>query len=237
MEQMKLGNITVDVVRKNIKNMYLRVHSTEGRVCIFAPKSMDLETIRAFALSKASWIQKQQVKLRSRERERSKNFLDRESHYFNGRLYRLKVVERNAAPKVVLNHSTIELQVRPETDADKRKSVLENWYRTKLKETVPYLIAKWEKKMTVQVKEFGIKRMKTRWGSCNRRARRIWLNLELAKKPPECLDYVVAHEMVHLLERNHNHRFIALMNEFLPTWRFDKAELNRLPIGHAGCNS
>ena len=144
----------------------------------------------------------------------------------------LKITERDAAPKVVLKHSAIELFVRPETDRVKRKSILDEWYRRKLKETVPSLIEKWEKKMNVQVNEFGIKKMKTRWGTCNRQAKRIWLNLELAKKPPECLEYIVVHEMTHLLERNHNDRVIALMTEFMPKWRFYKDELNRLPVSH-----
>ena len=232
MEQLKLGNITVDVVQKNIKNIHLSVYPPAGRVRISAPTRMDLATIRVFVISKLSWIKKQQTRLRNQEREAQREFINRESHYFNGKRYLLKVTERDAAPKVVLKHSAIELYVRPETDAVKRKSILDEWYRRKLKETVPSLIEKWEKKMNVQVKEFGIKKMKTKWGTCNRQAKRIWLNLELAKKPAECLEYIVVHEMVHLLERNHNDRFIALMTEFMPKWRFYKDELNRLPVSH-----
>lgn len=232
MEQLKLGNITVDVVQKNIKNIHLSVYPPAGRVRISAPNRMDLATIRVFVISKLSWIKKQQTRLRNQEREAQREFINRESHYFNGKRYLLKVTERDAAPKVVLKHSAIELYVRPETDAVKRKSILDEWYRRKLKETVPSLIEKWKKKMNVQVKEFGIKKMKTKWGTCNRQAKRIWLNLELAKKPAECLEYIVVHEMVHLLERNHNDRFIALMTEFMPKWRFYKDELNRLPVSH-----
>ena len=236
MEQLKLGDITIDVVQKDIKNIHLSVYPPTGRVRISAPGRMDLDTIRVFAVSKLGWIKKQQTRLRNQERETSREFINRESHYFSGKRYLLKVIERNASPKVVLEHSTIELYVRPETDVLKRKSILNEWYRQKLKETVPSLIETWEKKMNVQVKEFGIKRMKTRWGTCNRQAKRIWLNLELAKKPPECLEYIVVHEMVHLLERNHNDRFIALMTEFMPKWRFYKDELNRLPVSHIGWN-
>ena len=232
MEQLKLGNITVDVVQKNIKNIHLSVYPPAGRVRISAPNRMDLATIRVFVISKLSWIKKQQTRLRNQEREAQREFINRESHYFNGKRYLLKVTERDATPKVVLKHSAIELYVRPETDAVKRKSILDEWYRRKLKETVPSLIEKWKKKMNVQVKEFGIKKMKTKWGTCNRQAKRIWLNLELAKKPAECLEYIVVHEMVHLLERNHNDRFIALMTEFMPKWRFYKDELNRLPVSH-----
>ena len=236
MEQLKVGNITVDVVQKNIKNIHLGVYPPAGRVRVSAPNRMDLATIRVFVISKLSWIKKQQLKLRNQERETSREFINRESHYFNGKRYLLKVTERDAAPKVILKHSAIELYVRPETDAVKRKSILDEWYRRKLKETVPSLIEKWEGKMNVQVNEFGIKKMKTRWGTCNRQAKRIWLNLELAKKPAECLEYIVVHEMAHLLERTHNGRFIALMTGFLPKWRLYKDELNRLPITHADWN-
>ncbi|MBW2558603.1 MAG: M48 family metallopeptidase [Deltaproteobacteria bacterium] len=236
MKQLKLGDITIDVVQKNIKNVHLSVYPPTGRVRISAPSRMDLDTIRVFAVSKLGWIKKQQTKLRNQEREPSREFINRESHYFNGKRYLLKIIERDAAPKVVLKHSTIELYVRPETDVLKRKFVLDGWYRRKLKETVPGLIGTWEKRMNVQVNEFGIKRMKTRWGTCNRQAKRVWLNLELAKKPQECLEYIVVHEMVHLLERNHNDRFIALITGFMPKWRFYKDELNRLPVSHADWN-
>ena len=236
MEQLKIDNITVDVVQKNIKNIHLRVYPPAGRVRISAPSRMDLAAIRAFVISKLGWIKKQQTRLINQAREAQREFINRETHYFNGKRYLLKVTEQNAAPKVVLKHSSIELYVRPETDAVKRKSILDEWYRRKLKEIVPALIEKWEKKMNVQVNEFGIKKMKTRWGTCNRQAKRIWLNLELAKKPPECLEYIVVHEMAHLLERKHNDRFTALMTGFIPKWRFYKDELNRLPITHADWN-
>lgn len=230
-----MGSITVDVVQKDIKNIYLSVYPPTGQVRISAPLRMDLDTIRVFAVSKLNWIKKQQTKLRNQEREAPREFLNKGSHYFNGKRYLLKVTERNAAPKVVLKHSAIELYVRPETDAGKRKSILDEWYRRKLKETVPSLIEKWEKKINVQVNEFGIKKMRTKWGTCNSEAKRIWLNLELAKKPPECLAYVVVHEMLHLLEKNHSDRFISLMDEFMPKWRFYKDELNRLPVRHEDC--
>jgi len=232
MEQLKLGNITVDVVQKNIKNIHLSVYPPAGRVRISAPNRMNLDTIRVFVISKLGWIKKQQTRLRNQEREARREFINRETHYFNGKRYLLKVTERDAAPKVVLSHSAIELYVRPETDAVKRKSILDEWYRRKLKETVPALIEKWEKKMNVQVNEFGIKKMRTRWGTCNRQAKRIWLNLELAKKPEECLEYIIVHELVHLLERSHNKKFVKYMNKFIPKWIFYRDELNRLPFSH-----
>lgn len=232
MEQMRLGTITVDVLKKEIKNIHLSVYPPTGRVRISAPERMDLDTIRVYAISKLSWIKKQQTKFKKQEREAPREYLNRESHYYQGKQYLLKVIEKDAVPKVVLRHSSIELQIRPDSGIEKMKTILDNWYRERLKETIPGLIAKWEKKIHVQVNEFGIKRMKTRWGTCTRDAKRIWLNLELAKKPGECLEYIVVHEMVHLLERNHNDRFISLMNEFMPKWRFYKEELNRSPLRH-----
>lgn len=231
-----MGNIIVDVVQKDIKNVHLSVYPPTGRVRISAPFRMNLDTIRIFAISKLNWIKKQQTKLRNQEREAPREFLNRESHYFNGKRYLLEVIEQDAAPKVELKHSKIELYVRPQTNREKMKSILDEWYRSQLKASLPTLIEKWEKKMNVRVNEFGIKKMKTRWGTCNRKAKRIWLNLELAKKPGECLEYIVVHEMVHLLERNHNDRFTSLMNAFMPKWRFYKDELNRLSVRHEDWN-
>ena len=232
MKQLQLGRISVDVLQKDIKNIHLSVYPPTGRVRISAPTRMDLDTIRVFAISKLSWIKKQQDKLRIQEREAPREYLNRESHYFNGKRYLLKVIEQSAVPRVELKHSIIELHVRPQTNKEKMKSILDEWYRSQLKASLPDLIRKWEKKMNVKVNEFGIKKMKTKWGTCIREAKRIWLNLELAKKPKECLEYIVVHEMVHLLERNHNDRFISLMNELMPKWRFYKEELNRRPLRH-----
>ncbi|MFC1798362.1 M48 family metallopeptidase [Thermodesulfobacteriota bacterium] len=232
MQQFKLGNITVEVVQKDIKNIHLSVYPPTGSVRISAPSRMNLDTIRVFAISKLSWIKKQQSKLKNQDREAPREFLNRESHYFKGKRYLLKVIERDAAPKVVLKHSTLELHVRPDTRRDKRTTILDEWYRQQLKEMLPALIKKWEKKMNVRINEIRIKKMKTKWGSCNREAKRIWVNLELAKKPVECLEYIVVHEMVHLYERKHNDRFVSLMKKFMPKWRFYKDELNRLPVSH-----
>ena len=230
MQQLKLGNITVDLVQKEIKNIHLSVYPPTGRVRISAPNRMTLDTVRLFAISKLSWIKKQQTKIIGQEREVPREFINMESHYFNGKRYLLKVIEHESAPKVVLKHSVIELFVRLGANREKKKAVLEKWYRQKLKEIIPVLIENWETKMNVLVNEFGVKKMKTRWGTCNRKAKRIWLNLELAKKPRECLEYIVVHEMVHLLERNHNDRFVSLMNDLMLKWRFYKDELNRLPL-------
>jgi predicted metal-dependent hydrolase len=232
MQEIQLGDITVEVTQKDIKNVHLSVYPPFGQVKIAAPNRMDLDTIRIYAISKLSWIRKQQAKIKAQKREAPREYLTKESHYYLGKRYLLKVIEHHSSPLVKLKHNTIELYIRPETNTAKRKEILDNWYRTQLKELVPKTILKWEKEMKVKVNEFGIKKMKTKWGTCNIAAQRIWLNLELAKKPISCLEYIIIHEMTHLLERNHNNRFVALMNQFMPNWKEVKEELNRLPVSH-----
>jgi predicted metal-dependent hydrolase len=232
MSQIRLGDITINVELKNIKNVHLSVYPPIGRVRIAAPMKMELDTIRIYAISKLSWIKKQQKKFNSQQREAPREYLNRESHYFLGNRYLLKVIERDAAPTVKLNHKTIELYVRPDSDKFKRHAIMEEWYREQLKQMLPAMIKKWEKSMKVSLNEFGVRKMRTKWGTCNREAKRIWLNLELAKKPQHCIEYIVVHELVHLLERSHNKRFIALMNKFLPEWKHLKKELNKLPVSH-----
>jgi predicted metal-dependent hydrolase len=230
MAQLHLGGIIIDVEQKNIKNIHLRVYPPAGKVRITAPLRMGLDTIKVFALSKLNWIRKQQAKLRSQVREAPRDFLNRESHYYNGKRFLLEVVEFEAPPKIELQHSILVLYVRPGTPKEKRQRIIDEWYRAQLKNVLPELIEKWEKKLNVKVAEYGIKKMKTRWGSCNCRAKRIWLNLELAKKPQECLEYVVVHEMVHLLVSKHNAVFRAYMTEYLPKWRYYKDQLNRFAL-------
>jgi len=232
MATIELGHITVDVTQTNIKNSHLSVHPPKGRVTISAPNIMDLETIRVYAVSKLSWIKKQQEKIAKQKREPIREFVNRESHYFKGERYLLKVIENNFPAKVELKHSILELHVRPNSPTIKRRQVLDEWYRQQLKVEIPKFISGWEKKLNVQVNEFGVKKMKTRWGSCNIKKKRIWFNLELAKKPIECLEYVVVHEMVHLLEKNHNLRFLSLIDRFYPRWKQSKDLLNSLPISH-----
>ena len=232
MQEIQLGAITIEVTQKDIKNVHLSVYPPFGQVKIAAPIRMNLDTIRIYAITKLSWIKKQQTKIKAQKREAPREYLTKESHYYLGKRYLLKVTEHNSAPIVKLKHNTIELYIRPETDTAKRKEILDEWYRAKLKEMIPLLITKWGKVMSVEVKEFGIKKMKTKWGTCNIEAQRIWLNLELAKKPSNCLEYIVIHEMTHLIERNHNTRFVALMNQFMPNWKEVKEELNKLPVSH-----
>ncbi|WP_020585438.1 M48 family metallopeptidase [Desulfobacter curvatus] len=232
MATFQLGDLPVEVVHKNIKNVHLSVYPPSGKVKVSAPLHMELETIRVFVISKLSWIKKQQKKLKNQKREAPRDYIERESHYYQGKRYQLKVIENQNKSRVELNHKYLTLYVRPESDLQKRQDILNQWYREQLKQQIPKLIDQYEKLMDVDVAEFGVKRMKTKWGTCNPEARRIWVNLELAKKPPECLEYIVVHEMLHLLEASHNNRFTNLMDLFLPKWRLYKDELNRLPVRH-----
>jgi predicted metal-dependent hydrolase len=230
--QLKLGEIAVEVIRKNIRNVHLSVYPPTGKVRISAPLRMNLETIRVFAISKLRWIRQQQKKVIDQEREPPREYLDRESHYVWGKRYLLKVIEKEAPPVVELRHSRMVLRVRPASSEERRQEVLDAWYRAQLKEVVPPLIAKWEPLMGVTVDRFFVRRMKTKWGSCSRRSAGIRLNTDLAKKPRECLEYIVVHEMAHLLEPTHNSRFTALMDQFMPGWRHYRELLSRLPVRH-----
>ena len=230
--QVHLGDMAVDVIRKEIKNVHLSVHPPTGKVRIAAPSRMSLDTIRVFAISKLPWIRQQQRKLQEQERESPREYLNRESHYVWGRRYLLTIIESDQPASVEVGHSRINLRVRPGTDHAKRQSILEDWYREQVKQAVPKLINKWERLMGVKAERCFVQRMKTKWGSCNPNARTIRLNTDLAKKPRECLEYIVVHELVHLLEPTHNARFIALMNQFLPKWPSYRQALNRLPVRH-----
>lgn len=232
MDQFKLGDITVDVILKDIKNVHLSVYPPLGKVRIAAPQRMTLDTIRIYTISKLSWIKKQQQKFSRQSREAPREYITKEGHYFLGKRYLLKVIEHDAAPYINVKHKTIELYVRPGTEMQKKQAIMNEWYRTELKQLVPDLIYKWEPIMGVKVNQFGVRKMKTKWGTCNKDANRIWLNLELAKKPFHCIEYIIVHEMVHLLERHHNDRFIALMNSYLPEWKQLRNELNKLPVSH-----
>ena len=228
--QIELGDITVDVILKDIKNVHLSVYPPLGRVRISAPKRMSLDNLRVFAISKLEWIKQQQTKLREQERETPRDYVDRESHYVWGKRYLLTVTESDEPPTVELKHRRMLLQVRPGTDEDKKRTLVEEWYRERLKEAVPPLLARWQPLLGVSVERWFVQRMKTKWGSCNHKARTIRLNTELAKKPKECLEYIVVHELVHLLEPTHNARFVALMDRFMPNWQFLRRALNRLPV-------
>lgn len=227
-----LGDIAVDVILKDIKNIHLSVYPPAGRVRISAPMHMKLDTIRVFAISKLGWIKQQQKKLREQERETPREYLERESHYVWGKRYLLNLAVSNEAPSVVLKHRRLFLSIRPGTDETKKQAILDAWYRDQVRKAVPRLISKWELILGVKVARIFVQQMKTKWGSCNFRTGGIRLNTDLAKKPRECLEYIVLHEMIHLLEPTHNARFVSLMDRFMPRWQFRREVLNRLPVRH-----
>lgn len=229
MSQIIVSNIVIDVVRKDIKNIHLAVYPPDGRVRIAVPLKTNDEAIRLFAVSKISWIRKQQEKFNNQERQTEREFVSGESHFFMGNRYLLNVIYGNHAPKVnIRNKKYIDLYVKEGSSKEKREEILNEWYRNALKAEIPSLIEKWESIIGVKVNSWGVKNMKTKWGTCNTSANRIWLNLQLGKKPLHCLEYVVVHEMVHLLERHHNEKFMYYMDKFLPEWRSFKEELNNL---------
>jgi predicted metal-dependent hydrolase len=215
----------VEVVQKDIKNLHVGVYPPDGRVRVAAPSHLNDEAIRLAIISRLGWIKKKQKGFKEQQRQSQREMVTGESHFFQGKRYLLDVIEKEEPPAVrILDNATLQLQVRPGSDREKRESVLQEWYRDYLKDQIPEMVAEWEPKLEVDVAEARVKRMKTLWGSCNAEARRIWLNLELAKKPPQCLEYIIVHEMIHFLERHHNDRFIALMDEHMPQWRLHRDE-------------
>jgi predicted metal-dependent hydrolase len=228
--QITLGDISVDVIKKDIKNVHLSVHPPTGRVRISAPQRMSIETIRVFAVSKLAWIKQHQQKVQTQEREAPREYLDRESHYVWGRRYLLRVVEDAERNEVQLSHNRLVLAVKPGTPPDKREAVLDEWYRHRLKEVAEPILRRWEKLIGVRSSRLYVQRMKTRWGSCNHGSKAIRLNSELAKKPQDCLEYIVVHELLHLIEPTHNRRFTHLLEQFLPDWQHRRDLLNRLPV-------
>ena len=226
----ELGDVVVNVTLKEVKNVHLSVHPPAGHVTLVAPSGTRLEVARAYAISKLGWIRNQQAKLRAQPRETPRQFVERESHYVWGRRYLLSVVEKDVKPSVTLDHRRIRLSVRPGTTLAKRAEVINEWQRSLLHQVVPALISKWEPKLGVKVTGYFLQRMKTKWGSCNHRVGNIRLNTELVKKPKDLLEYVVVHEIAHLVEPTHNERFVALLELHFPTWRDARAELNDLPL-------
>jgi len=232
--QIIVNDLVVDVVRKNIKNLHLAVYPPAGRVRVAAPLRVNDEAYRLFTISRLAWIKRQQARFEGQERQSAREYVSGESHYYQGNRYLLNVMYHQGSPTVVMrNNKTMDLYARPGSDTSTRERILITWYRQRLKEEIAPLIAKWEAITGVQVAGWGVKQMKTRWGTCNIEARRLWLNLELIKKPVHCLEYIIVHEIMHLLERHHNERFTAYMNRFMPLWQYYREELNREPLGHA----
>ncbi len=223
-------DLRIDVVRKDIKNLHLAVCPSHGRIRIAVPHRLDDETIRLAIISRLRWIRRQQANFTRQDRQSARDMVTGESHYVAGRRYRLDVIEHQGVPSVrIRDNATLELRIPPGTDRIARQTVLHRWYRRQLRTAIAALIVKWQPILGVEVAAWGIKKMKTRWGTCTIPARRIWLNLELAKKPPACLEYILVHEMVHLLEHHHTDRFRTLMDHHLPHWPLHRADLNRAP--------
>lgn len=229
-ETIHLGEIAIAVTRKDVKHVHLSVHPPNGRVTLVAPKSTRPEAARAYAVSRLFWIRKQQERLRGQARETPRQFVERESHFLWGKRYLLTIREKDAKPSVGLSHRRITLTVRPGSSKSRREAVMREWHKSLLHDAIPGLLCKWERKLGVEVAGYFLQRMKTKWGSCNHRARTIRLNTELVKKPKDLLEYVVVHEMLHLLEKTHNDRFMAMLDRHYPTWREARGELNELPL-------
>ncbi len=231
MHQITVSDLVIEVDRKNIKNLHLSVNPPDGRVRIAAPLKIDDDAVRLFAVSKLSWIRKQQRKFEAQPRQSEREFVSGESHYFNGERYLLNVIYQKGKSKVVIRNKTyMDLFVRENSDQQQRQRVVTEWYRKQLKAKIPDMINKWKEIIGVTLNDWGVRQMKTKWGTCNIEEKHIWLNLELAKKPDLCLEYIIVHELVHLLERKHNDRFVALMDEFMPNWRLYRDELNQFPL-------
>jgi len=224
--QLLIHDITIELSRKNVKNINLRVTQPEGMVRVSAPKKMSEKLIHAFVASKYDWILLQQERLQAHVSENKFSYKSGEMHSYFDQQYELKCIYSNNRPKVVLNGQVLELHLKQQATLEQRKTLLETWYRAQLKNQIPSLIKKYELLMNLKVREFGVKKMKTRWGTCNPRAKRIWLNLELAKKPTECLEYVVLHEMVHFWEAKHNQRFYDFVTEYMPDWKMAEQKLS-----------
>ncbi|MGH8614996.1 MAG: M48 family metallopeptidase [Gammaproteobacteria bacterium] len=227
MHRITIGGLSVEVVRKDIKHLHLSVYPPHSCLRVSAPLVVSDEAVRLAVIGKLSWIKKQQARFDAQPRQPAREMVNGESHYFLGRRYRLRVVEHHGPARVGHGMAFLDLYVRPETTAEQRERILQQWYREQLKALIQPLLEKWQPVIGVQVADWGVKKMKTRWGSCNIVARRIWFNLELAKKPVPCLEYIAVHELVHLLERHHNNRFRALMDQFMPQWRLRRDGLNQ----------
>ena len=228
-----VSGLPVEIVRKDIKNLHLGVYPPNGRVRVAAPVRIRDEAVRLAVISRLAWIKRQRRRFHSQERQSAREYVSRESHYFLGRRYLLNVIEHDGPSQVSRRGNKIlELRAPKGASSHRREQILLSWYRKNLKALILPLIEKWEAKIGMKVESWGVRRMKTKWGSCNSVDRRIWLNLQLAKKPIHCLEYIVVHEMVHLIERKHNDRFTMLLDQFLPNWRAYRDELNHAPLAH-----
>lgn len=230
---MNIGGLEVLVLRKDIKNLHLNVLPPEGRVRVSAPNNMNEDAIRTFIASRISWIKKKQKGFKSQDRQTQREYISGESHYYLGKRFKLEVNVSEGMPGVTLKgKKIIQLNVKPAYTKDKREDIMHKYYRDKLRETLEPIIKEWTKKIQVKPAFWGIRKMKTRWGTCDTESKHIWFNLELAKKPQRCIEYIVVHELVHIRERKHDEKFVSLMDRFLPKWRSEKEELNQFALSY-----
>ncbi len=232
-----VGGISVEVVRKDIKNLHLGVYPPNGRVRVAVPLVVSDEAVRLAVIDKLGWIKRQRTQFENQPRQSRRELVNGESHYYLGKRYRLYVHEQNAPARVAVRGiSSLDLFIRPGSTHEQKEAMLSRWYREQLKLLIPPLLDNWQQKIGVQVANWGVKKMKTKWGSCNTDARRIWINLELVKKPVQCLEYIIVHELIHLVVRHHNDQFTELMDSAMPQWRQYRDMLNRAPLGHEDWN-
>jgi predicted metal-dependent hydrolase len=222
--------IDVDVVYKDIKNLHIGVYPPMGRVRVAAPTRLDDDQVRLAVIQRLPWIKRQRQELQTADRQSEREMVTGESHYVWGSRLRLKVVERPGRPHIEVDGNRLLLYTRPEDTAEQRRALLDQWHRDQLREALPELISKWEERLELSVPKWSVRRMKTKWGSCNRESRHIWFNTELAKKHPDCLEYILVHEMGHYVERNHGERFTKVMDRYLPDWRSRRDRLNGSPL-------
>jgi predicted metal-dependent hydrolase len=228
-----IGGLQIEIVRKAIKNLHLGVYPPHGRVRVAAPNVVSDDAVRLAVISRLAWIKRQQKRFRAQERQSPRRYVSGESHYLWGRRYRFNVIEDSKGSRVVRKgHKTLDYYVREGCDETEREKHFLAWYRRELRTAAGPLIEKWTRIMKLPRPDWRIKRMKTKWGSCSIKGKRIWLNLELVKKHPPCLEYVIVHEMAHFEERHHNDRFVKLMDRHLPQWRLYRDELNAAPLRH-----
>lgn len=229
MHILKVSSLNVEVDRKDIKNLHLSVHPPEGHIRVATPLNVDDDEVRSYVISKLGWIKKHQSAFQSQERQSPRVFASGESHYISGHRVLLDVVEEDGKPVIEFDgHNKLRMTIPDKLDFAKKKKLMDRWYRARLQDKLDLLVPQWADKMGVEVSQWQIKVMKTKWGSCNIEDRRIWLNLELAKKPDSCIEYVVVHELAHLIERNHNTKFVAVLDSHLPDWREQRELLNEI---------
>lgn len=229
-ELIELGDIVISVTRKAVKNVHLSVHPPDGRVTLVAPMPTKLDVARAYAISRIGWIRQQQDRLAKQAREAPRQYRGRETHYLWGRRHLLMVTERDEKPTIRIDHRMINLQVRPGTTRDQRAHIVHEWHLGLLHEAIPALVRKWESRIGVTVQGYFLQRMKTKWGSCSPQRGTIRINTELVKKPRDMLEYVLVHEMIHLIEARHTKAFFELLDRHYPNWSVVRAELNELPL-------